>query len=523
MPYPAKSRNPGKRIFTPLGIACVTENIHTFELLNQKYITSHQKRTMNRLSKKLFYVISLASLCCFLQAQSLDQAKKLYNEGQYAEAKPALEKLVKQAPSNPSYNLWYGVCCYETGDIEGAEKYLKVAVKRKVMDAYRYLADIYYRTYRFDEAAEMLEDHIDLLTKKKQDTQASEDRLSLVEDALRMMEKTEDVQIIDSMVVKKNDFLSAYTLSEESGTLTSFKDFFQSNESVSSSVYMNQKGDKIYYAHTADSGKYCLFSQSKLIDKWGDEKQLTIGSDTGVDNNYPFVMTDGVTIYYASTGNNSIGGYDLFVTRYNIKSDTYLAPEQLGMPFNSPFNDYMIVYDETKGLGWFVSDRFQPEGKVCVYLFIPNNEHNRVTSEDIEVKRSRAAVFSIKDSWKQGSNYSNLVELSHKEIPFGEVKVKKDFEFVINNNLTYYRLSEIKSTDAKNTYSKVVAMNKQIKELSGKLADMRVAYSSGNNTKKEQLKSSILEAETRLDELSDQVEDLEKKARNAEINYLKKK
>ena len=43
---------------------------------------------MSRLSKKLFYTIGITFLCCSLQAQSLDQAKKLYNEGQYAEAKP---------------------------------------------------------------------------------------------------------------------------------------------------------------------------------------------------------------------------------------------------------------------------------------------------------------------------------------------------------------------------------------------------------------------------------------------------
>ena len=112
---------------------------------------------MSRLSKKLFYTIGITFLCCSLQAQSLDQAKKLYNEGQYAEAKPAFEKLVKQAPSNSSYNHWYGVCCYETGDLAGAEKHLKVAVKRKVQEAYRYLSDVYYQTYRFDEAAEMME------------------------------------------------------------------------------------------------------------------------------------------------------------------------------------------------------------------------------------------------------------------------------------------------------------------------------------------------------------------------------
>lgn len=217
-----------------------------------------------------------------------------------------------------------------------------------MQDAYRYLADVYYQTYRFDEAAEMLEDYIDLLTKKKQDTQAFEDKLSLAENAHRMMEKTENVQIIDSIVVDKEDFLTAYTLSEESGTLASFKDFFQTNEPVTSSVYMNQKGDKIYYAHATDNDRYCLFTQSKLIDKWGDEKQLPMNINSNEDDNYPFVLSDGVTIYYASKGNGSLGGYDLFVTRYNINSDTYLAPEQLSMPFNSPFNDYMMEYDETK-------------------------------------------------------------------------------------------------------------------------------------------------------------------------------
>ena len=87
---------------------------------------------MNWLSNKLFYTIGITLLCGGLHAQSLAEAKKLYNEGKYAEAKPAFEKLVKQAPSNSSYNHWYGVCCYETGDLTGAEKHLKVAVKRKV-------------------------------------------------------------------------------------------------------------------------------------------------------------------------------------------------------------------------------------------------------------------------------------------------------------------------------------------------------------------------------------------------------
>ena len=377
--------------------------------------------------------------------------------------------------------------------------------------------------YEDKSRKEMLEEYINLLAKKKQDPQSFETKLDLANNAQRMMEKVEDVQIIDSLVVDKDDFLSAYILSEESGTLDSYKDFFQTNEPVSSTVYKNQKGDKIYYAHSTDGDRYCLFTQSMLMDEWGDEKQLPMNINSNDDDNYPFVLSDGATIYYSSKGNGSIGGYDLFVTRYNINSDTYLAPEQLGMPFNSPYNDYMMVFDEVKGLGWFVSDRFQPEGKACVYLFIPNPEHKRVESEDIEVKRARAAITAIRDSWKESSDYADLIRLSHTEIPYGEKKIEKDFEFIIGNNIVYYKLDDINSPEAKGYYEKVVALNKQIKELNEKLDGLRVSYAEGNKARKEQLKPTILQAEEQLHALLEQPGKLEKKARNAEINYLKNK
>ncbi len=476
---------------------------------------------MVRLIKKLVYITGIVICCTGLHAQSLDQAKKLYNEGQYEEAKPAFERLVKQAPNNASYNHWYGVCCYETGDMENAEKYLEVAVKRRVQEAYRYLGEVYIKTYRFDEAEDMFEEYVNLLAKKKQDVEPYQKRKELAAKAQRMVEKVENVQIIDSMVVDKNNFLSAYTLSEESGTLTTFGDFFHSGQPVSSTVYMNEKGDKIFYASPTSDNKYCLFTQSRLLDTWGDEKQLPMNVNSGEDENYPFVLSDGVTVYYASKGNGALGGYDLFVTRYNTNSDTYLTPEQLGMPFNSFANDYMLVIDEAKGLGWFASDRNQPEDKVCVYLFIPDDQRSRIEGEDMELKRTRAAVTSIRDSWKPGSDYTELVRLAHTEMPSGKKEIRKDFEFIINNNLIYYTLDEIKSPEAKSYYEKVVNLTAQIDGLNKRLEELRQSYSQGDRARKEQLKPTILQAEEQLYSMLGQPGELEKKARNAEINYLK--
>ena len=466
----------------------------------------------------LFFIILFLSISICGYTQSLDQARRWYNEGQYESAKPAFEKLVKQAPSNSNYNQWYGVCCYETGDLVTAEKYLLEANKRKVMESYRYLAQLYSETYRFDKAVEMWTGYIDLQSKKKEDTSESESKMEQARNLLRMQAKAEDIQVIDSIVVDKYAFLNAYYLSDESGTLSSYNDFFNTTNEVSSTVYTNQKGDKIFYARQSN-GVYSLYSQTKLLDAWGDEKLLL--SSNSNDNNYPFVMTDGVTMYFASKENGSIGGYDIFITRYNTNTNSYLAPEQMGMPFNSPANDYMMVIDETKGLGWFVTDRNQPDEYVCVYLFIPDPSRKRIEDMDnTDIIRSRASLVSISDTWREGADYSELIKLAHTNITQDGTKKVQDFEFVINDKITYYTLNEIKNGEAKNFYSEVITINKQIETLKTRLDDIRTNFSKGNQSKRDQLRVTILEAEHQLYALMEKSELQEKKARNAENIHL---
>ena len=69
--------------------------------------------------------------------------------------------------------------------------------------------------------------------------------------------------------------------------------------------------------------------------------------------------------------------------------------------FNFIFNDYMMVFDEVKGLGWFVSDRNQPEDEVCIYIFIPNDirkVYDANIYEENELCRL-ALIHSIAETW----------------------------------------------------------------------------------------------------------------------------
>ena len=315
--------------------------------------------------RKIYILFALFSLTVSsLSAQTLDQARAWYNEGDYAQAKPVFERLVKSQPSNGNYNLWYGVSCMKTGDPQEALKYLRNAVQRKVPSGQLYLAQNYDDLYLFEDAINTYEAYIKDLEKRKRPTEEAEALLEKSKAGLRMLRSVEEVCIIDSVVIDKANFLSAYKISEETGRLYTYDEYFEANGNHPGTVYETELRNKVYFGKENAEGVIDIFKKDKLGNEWGESRELPERINGSGDTNYPFVMADGITTYFASTGDNSMGGYDIFVTRYNSSSDTYLTPENAGMPFNSPFNDYMLVIDELNNLGWFASDRYQPEDRV---------------------------------------------------------------------------------------------------------------------------------------------------------------
>ena len=385
---------------------------------------------------------------------------------------------------------------------------------KKYMEA----AAMYYQLYQFNKAANAYQMQIDEFMKAKKPQPESADSikpfLAQAEKAARMLSRCENIQIIDSVIVNKNDFLNAYIIGDETGT------FEKTNNTI---VYENQLKDRRFFAQKDKNGLFRLNTQVKIQDEWSEEKILNLTSDTEFDDNYPFVMPDGLTIYYASNGNGSIGGYDLFISRYNLNNDTYFAPTQMGMPFNSIYNDYMLVIDELNDIGYFASDRFQPENKVIVYTFIPNDIIIPIENEDEQKLMDRAKITSIRDSWLPNTNYLGKLEKLKADIEKERNKVKKDFNFVINDNIIYYTFTDFESDAAKNSFLQSKAMEESIKTLEEQLDTQRKAFAQGDNAQKQSLRSPILANEQRLETMYQTYNKILVEIRNSEIRYLRTK
>ena len=383
----------------------------------------------------------------------------------------------------------------------------------------------YINHYQFDEAEELLNQNIKKLTRRRQTTTVEEEKLRTVKRMRSMINATERLTVVDSIVVNKKNFLDHIKLSEESGTLHTYAAFFNHSDSSGCTVYRSELGNKIYFSQPDENKTLRLYTSDLVGGKWTTPHELDeLEGDTV--QNYPFMMSDGVTLYYAAKGPESIGGYDIFVTRYDTDEKKFLYPENLGMPYNSPANDYMLAIDEFNGLGWFATDRNQPEGKVCIYVFIPNDirkvyDTNIYPPEDLA---PLALLTRIADTWGDQDAVKEARQRLQEALSAPKKTVKKkDFEFVINDQATYTLLKDFQSKEARDRMARWMKNMRQLELNHQHLQTLRDRYAASNEGQRQTLASQILQIEEQCEKDEAAMKAEEKAIRNLEISFRTKK
>ena len=337
---------------------------------------------------------------------------------------------------------------------------------------------------------------------------------------------TQKVMFIDSVVVSKSKLLSSLNIPDEAGSIQAYNKFFNTTDQPNSIVYLNQLRNKCVFSKFTDGG-WDLYSKEMIGGKWSNAVPLKgldiLGDD--VDINWPFLLSDGTTLYFAAKGEESIGGFDIFMTRYDETTQSYLKPENIGMPFNSIDNDYFFIVDEYDGIGWFATDRNQPEGKVCIYSFIYNDvRENYVVDEYTpEQLRQLSEIHSISQTWT--SNQARLGALEQLTAVYKRKftqKKKNDFEFVINDELTYTTLTDFRSSEAAEMYVDLNELLRKKNKLDSSIERARIAYPTARQAQREQYKQQLLAAEKQSEKYETDIKNLSKKIRRIELTKLGK-
>jgi len=456
----------------------------------------------------------------FSQAQTLSQAKILYTKGDYKKAIPAFREGLQLKPKDPSLNLWYGVCLLETGNTEASFNYLKFAENRRLPEASHYLAKYYLNTMSPDTALIFINKYLENTKISPENKEKGLLVKTSIESCLEQLQHIEDVCFIDSVVLQKKDLFTAVTLSEAAGKIMSVHSAFPEVPLSSGYAYFPERNDRAYYANRYPEKGLDIVARHRVINDWGTIEPLSDVINTEANECNPYFLSDGVTLYFASNGHGSIGGYDLFVTRLNRSSNTFLVPDHLNMPFNSTANDYFLIIDEFANRGYLATDRNQPEGYVTIYTFIPNKVKTLIQGKSFRELQDFAQIRSIKAT-QAGKNLDSL--LQKNVVPILTVKEDEaDVIFLINDSISYSHDTDFQSEDARKQYLEYRTLYQKYTNIKKQLKEKRTQYLEATIEDQKKLGAEILLLETDVIKTQRELPVMEKRVRNLEISKLLK-
>jgi len=446
-------------------------------------------------------------------AQSPSEADVLFGQKKYREASQIYALLLEKKAVDPLYNYRYARCLFEMQKYDESIRYFLAAGSKYPLRDY-YLADSYFLTYRFSEAIEYFNSYLTSSGVNLSYTDEVLDKLRRSRLAARLMNRVEDIAVIDSLVVDKKEFLKHYRLSRETGKLLQKTVTINKKGVVDLISFVTQRGDRRIHSDTTGT-KINLFSSNKLLDGWSRSEALSENVNTiAYDENYPFLRLDGMTLYFASNGENSIGGYDIFITRFASNTNDYLNPENIGMPFNSLENDYMFVVDETNQTGWFATDRDQRKGKVAIYQFRYQDEKKYIAVDDQDyLIKAAQLLISRKDTLKD-----EIVMVQVKEADYG---APHDMQFDLTDEIIYTNTDQFRSPKALKLWNELHRISVDLTEKEEKLKTLRAEFDQiVDPDERKSLSKDIIAMEKFINKSKSLIIDKTINIRKEEINYI---
>ena len=417
----------------------------------------------------------------------------------------------------PKYFIALMLCCLVAPQTEAQRKKKEpkvnpVEVAHKMMCA-----------GNFDEAQEYIAKELTTQKKKRKPT-CNVDSLKWLANTMRAAEanirSTQHIVFIDSVILPKRDIIGHLELNPEMGTICSIQEVKKELElplnQCGEMAYINALNDYAFLAIKQDSTS-TLCSTIRTGNRWSHPEPLNIPDLDGANQDFPFLLADGVNLYFAAQAEDGFGGWDIYVTRYDGEEKTFLKPQNIGMPFNSEANDYMYYIDESSNTGYFLTDRRLSNDSVCLYTFIPNASHISYPSGTDFLTLFRAANISSIAETQEGQEM-RIEEWKEKNANRStNVAGKHTTLFIINNELVYRDLKSFKSEEAKAEAETLITLNNSLQAHEKLFNILRKQYS---NNPTPTLHDNIIQIELEREQCIKEIKQREKRLRELENQTL---
>ncbi|HJE39809.1 MAG: hypothetical protein C7K11_03370 [Candidatus Amulumruptor caecigallinarius] len=335
--------------------------------------------------------------------------------------------------------------------------------------------------YNLDKAEELI-DKLETANRRNKKKNPLPDDFEAVKDNLvkirEMLDRVESIEIIDSTTVAKKDFYKYIPLSPSAGRYLApsiLPEVFPRQDATT--VYATEDYSIIMWGARNPEGLMTIYQSDRLSDGTYATPVEIKGELGNTDIDYPFLSSDGITLYFASKSTDGLGGYDIYMTRQ--EDGKFLLPQNIGMPYNSTSDDYMYIIDDAKKVGWWLTERNAAPGMVTIYTFIPQ-ELRKNYPPDTSDLASIARVKSYKDTWRPGKDYTQIIDAARQQLSDNRVK-EPQFELYIPGKGIYHSLADFRSVQAQELMQDYIEMTNLYNSKKNHLSQLRLSYSSGDS------------------------------------------
>lgn len=140
------------------------------------------------------------------------------------------------------------------------------------------------------------------------------------------------------------------------------------------SVTITKDGRTIYFSSDREGGfgGKDIYSATLIGDSaWGNVQNLGSNVNTAFDDDAPYLGNNETTLYFASRGSNSMGGYDIFHSQLASDGKSWELALNMGVPVNSTADDIFYQPSQDGASAVFSSNRAGGNGMMDLYFATP--------------------------------------------------------------------------------------------------------------------------------------------------------
>lgn len=250
---------------------------------------------------------------------------------------------------------------------------LESRAQTSVVDSLIARGDSLRAVYRFEESIAAYSEAVDSMkdtlgtSRDSVLTMKLSDRLLLSENGKNMTGFVYSPTVVAKHMFSLEDFFLYYPLKDRSWRQT--PDQLDSLSGIFARAIYAPADDKVIYYSAADQDGIRNIYRTFLADTvWTIPALLNEHMTSASNEIYPMVSQDGKTMYFASEGLYGVGGYDLYVSELDESTGDWSVPVNMGFPYSSPANDFMLVNTDDGKYTLFASDRDCPKDSVWIYV-----------------------------------------------------------------------------------------------------------------------------------------------------------